>query len=307
MRKLFIDGQAGTTGLQIRERLLNRKDVELLDIPQSYRKNLDMRAKCINESDIAILCLPDQSAREVVALASSNVTIVDASTAHRTASGWVYGFPELGDVFKTSIVKSNRIAVPGCHACGFISIVYPLIHERLLSNDADLSCFSLTGYSGGGKQMIAEYEDDKNFERLNAPRLYAIGQEHKHLREMQIICGLKNKPIFNPIVCNYYNGMATTVPIFSKNIKGLSASELTDFYLEYYSGDECRISVKPSNEVVDNSLSADILKNSDKMTLCVSGVDGRLSITALFDNLGMGAAGSAEKCINLIMTRDGGK
>ena len=210
--KIFIDGSEGTTGLRIHERFSNRDDIELLSINSELRKDTQERARLINESDITFLCLPDQASREAVSLVTNpNVRIIDTSTAHRTEEGWAYGFPELSSAHREAIKNGKRIAVPGCHASGFISLVYPLISGGIISNDYPISAFSLTGYSGGGKKMIAEYEGEQRNKDLDAPREYALTQMHKHLKEMKAITGLKREPLFSPIVADYYSGMVVSV------------------------------------------------------------------------------------------------
>ena len=203
MTKVFIDGSAGTTGLRIRERLASRKDLELLVLPEELRKDKSARADALNTAAVSFLCLPDEAAREAVSLASSpDAVIIDTSTAHRTAADWTYGFPELKGQ-REKIVSSRRIANPGCHASGFVSLVAPLVQAGLLQRGARLSCFSLTGYSGGGKKMIAAYEAENRSSLLDAPRQYGLGQVHKHLPEMAAVCGLEHAPVFCPVVAPY--------------------------------------------------------------------------------------------------------
>ena len=220
MKKVFIDGSAGTTGLRIRDRLAQRDDIKLIELPEEKRKDTQARRKALNSSDISFLCLPDAAAIEAAELVENeNTVILDTSTAHRTAPGWAYGFPELSAEFEAKIISSKRIAVPGCHASGFIALVYPLIEAGLLGKDALLSCTSLTGYSGGGKKMIAEYEGYEKDAQLFAPRQYGTSQQHKHLKEMKAVCGIEVSPIFCPIVDDYYSGMEVTVPIFARQLK----------------------------------------------------------------------------------------
>ena len=218
---IFIDGREGTTGLQIEERLAARQDIELIAIDEDKRKDPAERKKSLNEADLVFLCLPDDAAREAVSMVENPATrIIDASTAHRTAPGWDYGFPELSPRHREAIVHSQRVANPGCHATGFISIVYPLVGMGILPADTPLSCFSLTGYSGGGKKMIAQYEAAERAESLYSPGLYGLTQAHKHLPEMQKLCGLKKPPVFTPIVDDYYKGMAATVPLHRSQLTG---------------------------------------------------------------------------------------
>ena len=222
MKKIFVDGSAGTTGLRIFERLGKRDDIELITIPEELRKDIDARCKAIESADAAFLCLPDDAAREIVAkVKSDKVKFLDTSTAHRTNKEWAYGFPELSGEFKKKICEMNRIAVPGCHASGFISLVYPLVKAGIMPCDYPIVCYSVTGYSGGGKKMIAEYEGEDKGDELFSPRQYGLTQNHKHLPEMKEICGLSQKPIFAPIVDDFYSGMVVSVPLFSKMLKAL--------------------------------------------------------------------------------------
>lgn len=230
MTKVFIDGSAGTTGLRIYERLEERNDIELIRLPEELRKDSGARKAAINSADIAFLCLPDAAAKEAVSLVDIDDTvIIDTSTAHRTSPGWVYGFPELSEEIEKKIAVSRRIAVPGCHASGFIALVFPLIEAEIIDGDALLTCFSVTGYSGGGKKMISEYESRERDPLLSAPRQYGITQTHKHLPEMTAVCGLKNQPVFSPVVADYYSGMAVTVPLFRSAING-TAEDIRKIY-----------------------------------------------------------------------------
>ena len=237
MKKVFIDGSAGTTGLRIYERLSARDDVEIVTLPENLRKDPIARKQMLNSVDVAFLCLPDDAAREAVSFVENpSVTVIDASTAHRTLPDWAYGFPELSKSFEEKILASKRIAVPGCHASGFIALVYPLIEAGILNKDALLTCHSITGYSGGGKKMIAEYEDENRNALLGAPRQYALSQQHKHLKEMQGICGIDNAPAFSPIVADFYSGMTVTVPLFAKQIKG-GVEDIKAVYNQKYNGE----------------------------------------------------------------------
>ena len=218
--KIFIDGSEGTTGLRIHERFQGRDDIELLKIDSALRKDPNERKRLINESDITFLCLPDVAAKESVSLVENeNVVIIDTSTAHRTEEGWAYGFPELSKEHRDKITTSKRIAVPGCYATGFISLVYPLVAGGILPKDYPVSAFAMSGYSGAGKKGIAQYEDKNRDTMFDAPREYALTQEHKHLKEMKIISGLENEPVFSPYVCDYFCGMVMTVPILLKDLK----------------------------------------------------------------------------------------
>ena len=291
--KVFIDGSAGTTGLQIYDRLAARGDIEMLTLDEAHRKHPAARAEALNAADIVFLCLPDDAAREAVSLIQNDRTrVIDASTAHRTAPGWVYGLPELSAAQRAAIQGAKRVANPGCHATGFITIAAPLIAAGLLAADAELSCFSLTGYSGGGKKMIAEYETDKT-EKLYAPSPYGLHQQHKHLPEMQSICGLDRPPVFLPVVDDYYKGMATTVPL-----PGLGAKAVWQCLKDHYAGQKL-VTVAELDAVP--SLYANAMAGRDSLILYVSGHDDRTAVTALFDNLGKGASGAAVQNMNLML------
>ncbi len=294
MTKVFIDGSAGTTGLRIRERLAGRKELTLLTLPEELRKDVSARKEAMNSADIVFLCLPDAAAIEAVSLVETPGTcIIDTSTAHRTAPGWVYGFPEL--VGKDQVAASNRIANPGCHASGFIALVRPLIAAGLLDKDAALSCFSLTGYSGGGKSMIAQYEASDRDPLLNAPRQYALGQQHKHLKEMVLLCSLEKAPVFCPIVADFYSGMEVTVPIFAEDLRG-SVEDVKAAYRAAYTG-----SLVHFDEGCDEGgfYSAGAYSGFDDMEVSVSGNEERTLLTARFDNLGKGASGAAIQNMNI--------
>lgn len=295
-KKVFIDGSAGTTGLRIYERLATRDDVELLTLSEEKRKDAQSRKEMLNCADVAFLCLPDDAAREAVAMVENpSVTVIDASTAHRTLQGWAYGFPELSASFEEKILSSKRIAVPGCHASGFIALTYPLIEAGLLDKNALVCCHSITGYSGGGKKMIAEYEAEERSVLLGAPRQYALTQQHKHLKEMKGICGLDNAPVFSPIVSDFYSGMAVTVPLFASQVKG-SVDELKKLYAEKYQGEIVKY-VENADE--NGFLSGAALSGKDSMQITVAGNDERILLLAVYDNLGKGASGAAVECMNL--------
>lgn len=298
MKKVFIDGSAGTTGLRIVERLENRKDIELIKLTEENRKDIEARRKALNEADIAFLCLPDKASIEAVALTeNANTVLLDTSTAHRTLDGWAYGFPELSGEQKEKIINSKRIAVPGCHASGFIALVYPLVEKGILHKDTLLSCFSLTGYSGGGKGMIAEYESAEREELLNAPRQYGITQSHKHLPEMVKICGIENPPAFIPVVSDFYSGMEVTIPLFASQIKG-DAEDIKQIYKEKYQGPIVKYT---ENFAEDGFVSANKLSFNDGMEISVSGNQDRILLIARYDNLGKGASGAAIQCMNLVL------
>jgi N-acetyl-gamma-glutamyl-phosphate reductase len=296
MTKVFIDGSAGTTGLRIVERLSERKDLELLILSDEFRKDPTARADALAAADIAFLCLPDDAAKESVSLAgASKVKIIDTSTAHRTAADWVYGMPEL-EGQRQRIANSSRIANPGCHASGFIALVAPLVQKGILPKDALLSCFSLTGYSGGGKKMIAQYEDGQRPGLYDAPRQYALGQSHKHLPEMGTVCGIENDPIFCPIVGDFYSGMEVTVPLFASQIKG-SMEDIRALYKAYYQTG--LIHYEEADE--DGLLSACAYTGRDDMGVSVFGNEDRIILTARFDNLGKGASGAAIQNMNILL------
>ena len=304
--KVYIDGQSGTTGLQIRERLEKRSDIELLRIDEDKRHDSAERKKFLNAADVAFLCLPDDGAREAAAMVENPDTcIIDASTAHRTAEGWTYGFPELSGEQRAAIQASKRIANPGCHATGLISSTAPLVRMGILPADYPLTCFSLTGYSGGGKKMIAEYEAPERDERLASGRLYALTQKHKHLPEMVKVCGLAHPPVFVPVVEDFYKGMATTILLQSALLaKPVTGQELRDALAEYYAGQRF-VTVAPygGDEPV---LFASTLAGTNRLRLVVAGNDGQITVTALFDNLGKGASGAAVQNMNLVLGFDEG-
>ena len=297
MVKVFIDGSAGTTGLRIVERLSQRRDLELVILSDERRKDPHARAEALAGSDIAFLCLPDDAARESVALAQdTKVKIIDTSTAHRTDPQWVYGMPELSGQ-RQKIAQSNRIANPGCHASGFVALVAPLVENHLLSPETALSCFSVTGYSGGGKKMIAQYEEDNRDALLNAPRQYALSQQHKHLKEMAYVSGLTTAPIFCPIVSNFYSGMEVTVPLFAKDVQGTLA-DIQQLYQDYYQTGLIRY---VENADADGMLSAAAYSLLDTMAVSVFGNAERMLLTARFDNLGKGASGAAIQNMNILL------
>ena len=299
MKKVFIDGKAGTTGLRIYERLSGREDIELITLPEELRKDREARRKALNSADIVFLCLPDDAAREAVSLIDNpNTAVIDASTAHRTLPDWAYGFPELNGSFEEKIKNSKRIAVPGCHASGFVALTYPLVEAGLISADTQLTCFSLTGYSGGGNKMIAEYEAEERDSLLDAPRQYALGQTHKHLPEMTAITGLKTVPIFCPIVSDFYSGMEVTVPLFSSQLQnGKTAEDVKKVYQDKYQGPM----VKYTEESENGFASAGVLSGNDTMQISVFGNGDRILLVARFDNLGKGASGAAVECMNLLL------
>ena len=300
MTKVFIDGSAGTTGLRIKERLLERKDIELIVLPEELRKDTNARKQALNSADVAFLCLPDAAAIEAVSLVDNDTTvIIDTSTAHRTNPEWSYGFPELSGN-KDKIKASKRIANPGCHATGFIALVEPLVKAGIIPTDCQLTSFSITGYSGGGKSMIADYQNESRDELLKAPRQYGLSQSHKHIPEMVKICGLENPPVFCPIVSDFYSGMEVTVSLFKNQIKG-DVSDISKVYSECYNS-ELVFFENSSDE--SGFLSAAAFSGRDDMQISVNGNDERILLVSRFDNLGKGASGAAIQNMNIILGVD---
>ncbi|MBQ3090020.1 MAG: N-acetyl-gamma-glutamyl-phosphate reductase [Oscillospiraceae bacterium] len=302
--KIYIDGQAGTTGLQIYQRLGQREDIELLVIDPDKRKDNAERAKLLNEADISFLCLPDAAAREAVSLVNNpKARIIDASTAHRTDPNWDYGFPELSRSRRAAIGRSRRVANPGCHASGFIASVTPLVRLGILPVDYPLTCYSLTGYSGGGKQMIAEYEAEDRPQCLASSRIYATGLRHKHVPEMMEISGLAQAPVFSPVVGDFPQGMATTILLSNRHLRGKpTAMDICEKLQEYYK-DEFFLQVAPfgGEEPV---IFANTLAGTNFMKLIVCGHEEQTTVTALFDNLGKGASGAAVQNMNIMLGLD---
>ena len=297
MKKVFIDGSAGTTGLKIAKRLADRTDIELITLPDHLRKDTAAKKEALNQADIVFLCLPDDAARESVALIENdNTVVIDTSTAHRTADGWVYGFAEL--VGYDTVKNAKRIANPGCHASGYIALVRPLVEAGILKEGANLNCTSITGYSGGGKNMIADYESAGDL--LGAPRLYALSQQHKHLKEMVKLSMLDTTPAFMPIVSNFYSGMQVIVPLFASDING-SIDDIKAVYKKKYTGH-----VVTYNESADESgfMSSAKLSTLDKMEISVHGNDERITLVARYDNLGKGASGAAIQNMNIVLGAD---
>ena len=303
--RIFIDGSEGTTGLRIHERFAVRDDIELIPIAPEKRKDVEERKRLINESDITFLCLPDAAARESVSLIENDhVRVIDTSTAHRTEEGWAYGFPELSDSHRQKIREGKRIAVPGCHATGFISLVYPMIAGGYLPADYPVSAFSLTGYSGGGKKMIGEYEGEERHTDLAAPRVYALSQQHKHLKEMKKITGLSKEPLFSPIVADYYSGMAVSFPIYGEYLRKTASPEVVCHFLsEFYAGQRF-VKVMPlgaDSELHGGMIAGNGCTGWDGLRIFVTGNEERLLLTAQFDNLGKGASGAAIQCLNIML------
>ncbi|MCR4840153.1 MAG: N-acetyl-gamma-glutamyl-phosphate reductase [Lachnospiraceae bacterium] len=302
--KVYIDGQSGTTGLQIYDRIGQREDIELLKIDPEKRHDPEERARFINSADVVFLCLPDAEAKVAVSLCTNPDTcIIDASTAHRTNDDWAYGFPEISSAQREKIKNSKRIANPGCHATGFISTVYPLVNMGILPADYPVTCYSLTGYSGGGKKMIASYEEEDRDIKLSAPCIYGLSLKHKHIPEMTKITGLKNAPGFIPVVDDYYKGMATTVLLTNSLLNGApTAQEICDRLKEYYK-DEHFVTVRDFNADA-KSIYANELAGTNKLEIIVSGNEEHTAVTALFDNLGKGASGAAVQNMNIVLGID---
>lgn len=298
MIKVFINGSAGTTGLRLQQRLSQRSDVELLQIPDELRKEPKAIKRLMSQADFTFLCLPDDAARETVALSKGLKTrIIDTSTAHRTAAGWAYGFPELSSRHRSSIQNAALVASPGCHASGFIALVYPLIAAGVLDRSALLSCTSLSGYSGGGKKMIAAYQASERAEEYDSPYEYAMGQSHKHLPEMMAQCELLSAPVFIPVVGDFYAGMLVSVPLHAAELRGTQNPDTLRMLLKaHYAGSNM---VKIKDEA-PASLYTSGLSGRDDMELYVSGNDERIILCAHFDNLGKGASGAAIECFNLM-------
>ena len=306
--KVYIDGQEGTTGLKILGRFEGRNDIELLRISEDKRKDSAERARLINMSDYTFLCLPDDAAREAVSFVNNDhVRIIDASTAHRTNPDWAYGFPELSPEHREKIRTSNRVAVPGCYASGFASIVYPLVHNGIIPADYPVFAYATSGYSGAGKKAIAVYEgDDKPYE-FNSPRQYALSQQHKHLPEMKAVSGLTYTPMFNPMVCDYFSGMVVSVPIQTRTLPSkVTAAEVHEMYAKHYEGAKM-IEVMPlmsADEQKSFFLASNTLSGTNGMQIFVFGSDEQILLCSRLDNLGKGASGAAVQCLNIMLGID---
>ena len=301
--RIFIDGREGTTGLRISSRLSQREDIELITLSEEMRKDTAARRQALNSCDIAFLCLPDAAAVEAVSLIDNpDVKVIDASTAHRTNPDWAYGFPELSAAHLEKIKNSKRVAVPGCHASGFIALVYPLVAGGILPASSLLTCHSITGYSGGGKKMIAQYEGTAREDFLNSPRQYGLTQEHKHLKEMKAVTGIEKAPVFCPIVADFYSGMAVTVPVFAENLcEGKSIDDIIEVYKNTYNSDFVKYTESTGSDAM---LCAEKMSGSDGMEIFVKGNSERILLIARYDNLGKGASGAAVECMNILMGAD---
>lgn len=304
MIEVFIDGKEGTTGLQIYERLEKRDDVRIIALPEDKRKDINARKECLNSADVSFLCLPDAAAIEAASLVESDkARIIDASTAHRTKEGWVYGLPELSAERRASIAEAKRVANPGCHATGFITLVAPLVSGGILPPDYPFVANSVTGYSGGGKKTIAQYEDASRDFTLASPRQYATAQKHKHLPEMVRECGLKYEPIFNPIICDIYSGMCVTVPAYSRLMtKKYTVNDIRKYFAEYYASQNF-IKVM-SEEAAGGYIPCNHLNGTNNLEIYVGGNDDRIFIASVFDNLGKGASGAAVQNMNIMFGLD---
>ena len=304
MFKVFIDGSAGTTGLRIRGMLEKREDVQLIELPEAQRKDPAARKDALNRADVVFLCLPDDAAREAVALVENPDTIViDASTAHRTSPGWAYGFPELSEQHRAAVAHGRRIANPGCYASGFIALVYPLVKAGIVSSDYPFVCHAVSGYSEAGKKGIAEYEAEGRSASYDTPRLYALSLQHTHLPEMKAVCGLTRTPVFNPYVCDYYCGMTVSVPLFADLLnKPVSLAQLEELYRSHYAGQRfVRLGTEPGGFV-----SANVLNGTNELEILVNGNEERFLLTARLDNLGKGASGAAIQNMNIALGLDEG-
>ena len=304
MIKVFIDGGAGTTGLKIVERMQAREDVTLITLDEEHRKDPASRKEAIHAADAVFLCLPDDAAKEAAQLAEgAKAVVIDASTAHRTAEGWAYGFPELSAAHRAAIAGSKRIANPGCYASGFISLVYPLIAHRIAAEDYPFVCHAVSGYTGAGKKGIAEYEAEERDRALDSPRLYALGLHHKHLPEMQKVCALSHPPVFTPYICDFPCGMTVHVPLYRSLLqKKLTVGEMEELFREHYAS--CRF-VKVATEE-SGFLAANTLEGTNLLEVFVNGNDEQLLLSARLDNLGKGASGAAVQNMNIALGLDEG-
>ena len=299
--KIYIDGKEGTTGLQIYERLGTREDIELLLIDEDKRKDVEERRKLLNAADLVFLCLPDGAAREAVSLIGNEQTrVIDCSTAHRTAQGWAYGFPELHGQRET-IRTAGRVANPGCYATGFLALTRPLVEMGVLDQDAFVTCHALSGYTGAGKKAIAQYEDPDREGELDSPRHYAVTLGHKHIPEMMAVSGLTRKPIFMPMICDFPQGMTVTVPLFAGRLRGAgSIAALRELYEGYYAGSPI-VQLRPADAPTCGFIGSNNLAGKDVLQIFVNGNEEQLMLTARLDNLGKGASGAAVQNMNLML------
>ncbi len=304
-KTVFVDGQHGTTGLKIRERLSGHKDIEIIEIPEEKRKDPKVKNEYLNQADIVFLCLPDDAARESVALVKSDsVCVIDGSTAHRVAEGWAYGLPELNKEQRNIIKNSKRITVPGCHATGFVAILYPLVEQGIVGRDYPVTCHAVAGYSGGGKSMISDYEVSEAPDYVKNPRPYALELNHKHLPEMTKIVGLAQPPVFSPTVVNIYRGEIVSIPLVASHLeKALSAADIRAFLADYYAGERfIKVMPYPPDEYLKNGFMtfADC-NGTNNLDIFVFGGKERILISARFDNLGKGASGAAVQNMNIVL------
>lgn len=307
-KTVFVDGQHGTTGLKIRERLAGRKDIEILEVPEGEHKDAEVRKKLINQADVVFLCLPDDAARESVSMVSNdNTCIIDGSTAHRVTPGWVYGLPELKKEQRELIKNSKRIAVPGCHATGFVSMLYPLVALGIVQQDYPVTCHTTAGYSGGGKSMIADYQDTKSPEYIKNPRPYSLALNHKHIPEMTKICGLSRPPIFAPTVVNVYAGEIISIPLVPAYLKKpYTAADIRKALADYYAGERfIKVMPYPADDYLKNGfLTFTDCNNTNNLEIFVFGGSDRILVSARFDNLGKGASGAAVQNMNIVLGVD---
>lgn len=304
-KTVYIDGQEGTTGLKIVQRLENRPDLAIIKIAEHLRKDVNERKKLMNQSDYTFLCLPDEAAREAISLIENEkVKVIDASTAHRVNPDWAYGFPELSASHREKIEESKRVAVPGCYASGFAALVYPLMTVGILPKEYPVTCHAISGYSGGGKQTIQAYEANNRSEEYEAPRLYALGQQHKHLKEMQVTSNLVYPPIFNPSIADFYQGMTVSIPLHTRLLGEQRTAVEIHQLLENYYQDAPFIDVQPF--ATEGLLAANGVVDSNKMEIFVSGHEDQILLVARLDNLGKGASGAAVQCLNIMMGIDEG-
>jgi len=305
--KVYIDGQEGTTGLKIVERLSSRKDIELVEINPQLRKDVAERKRLINSSDFVFLCLPDDAAREAVSLVDNgSVRIIDASTAHRTNPDWAYGFPELSAEHRAKIRNSSRVSVPGCYATGFNALIYPLIENGVITRDFPVFTYAVSGYSGAGKNGIAAYENENRHRDFDSPRMYALSMAHKHLPEMQTVSGLERVPMFSPMICDYFCGMLVNIPLqVSLLAKNTTAEHIAELYRKHYNGSKF-VKVMPcsADEQKTLFLGANTLSGTDILEIYIFGNDEQILLTARLDNLGKGASGAAVQCMNVMMGID---